>query len=97
MRKMFSNIRNSKAVVAVSGALASGVAMAEGATSGVDATLVTSYITDGKTQVIAVLTAGAAIVGAFFVWGLIKRPLTAPSDANCLAPFSFGRRKVFFF
>ena len=54
-----------------------GSALADGATSGVTSTLVTDYITDGKAQIVAVLTAGAAIVGAFFVWGLIKRALRA--------------------
>lgn len=51
-----------------------GSVLAEGA-SEVDASLVTTYITSGKTQIVTVLTAGAAIVGAFFVWGLIKRAL----------------------
>lgn len=60
------------------GALASSVcAFAEGEVGGqqVDASLVTQYITDGKQEIVTVLTAGAAIVGAFFVWGLIKKAL----------------------
>lgn len=64
-----------KAVVAGGAICATmGAALAEGA-SEVDASLVTTYITSGKTQIVTVLTAGAAIVGAFFVWGLIKRAL----------------------
>lgn len=61
------------------GAVASSVcALAEGeagAGQSVTADLVTQYITDGKTEIITVLTAGAAIVGAFFIWGLIKKAL----------------------
>lgn len=48
-------------------------AFAEG--SEITGSLVTPFITDGKTQIVTVLTAGAAIVGAFFVWGLIKKAL----------------------
>lgn len=71
MKKFLS----SKPFMMAAGVLGTCAAFAEGATSGVAATLVTDYITDGKTQVIAVLTAGAVIVGAFFVWRLIKKAL----------------------
>lgn len=54
-----------------------GVALAEGeaAAGEVSATLLTPFIDSGKTEVVTLLTAGAAIVGAFFVWGLIKKAL----------------------
>lgn len=69
----------SKPVMAVAGALgACGAAFAEDpVTSGVTSQIVTPYITDAKTQILAVLTAGAVIVGAFFVWRLIKKALNA--------------------
>lgn len=73
MKKFLS----SKALMTAAGVLGTCAAFAEGETSGVAATLVTPYITDGKTQIIAVLTAGAVIVGAFFVWRLIKKALNA--------------------
>lgn len=71
MKKLFNRL----AVAGAAVACCVGSAFAEGATSGVTSAIVTDYITDGKTQIIAVLTAGAAIVGAFFVWGLIKKAL----------------------
>lgn len=66
-----------KSSLALAFASASAVALAEGAAgaTGITSDLVTTYITEGKTQIIAVLTAGAVIVGAFFVWGLIKKAL----------------------
>ena len=70
MRKLLN-----KTTLALAAAFCSVAAFAEGATSGVTSAIVTDYITDGKAQLIAVLTAGAAIVGAFFVWGLIKKAL----------------------
>lgn len=66
-----------KSVFTVASVATSAVALAEGdggATS-ITAELVTSYIEDGKGEIFAVLTAGAAIVGAFFIWGLIKKAL----------------------
>lgn len=77
MKKLFVRVVTSKPFVAASAACASVVAFAaegDGAT-GVTSALVTPYITEGKTQIVAVLTAGAVIMGAFFVWGLIKRAL----------------------
>ena len=70
-------LKQAGAFALVLGALvASASAFAEGeVTSGITSQLVTPYITDGKTQILAVLTAGAVIVGAFFVWGLIKKAL----------------------
>lgn len=74
MKKFLS----SKALTTAAGVLATCAAFAEGGeASGISATLVTPYITDGKTQIVAVLTAGAVIVGAFFVWRLIKKALNA--------------------
>lgn len=66
-----------KSTLALAIASASAVALAEGAAeaTGVTSALVTDYITEGKTQIVAVLTAGAVIVGAFFVWGLVKKAL----------------------
>lgn len=80
MNKVFDVCRKvscSKPVAALAGVVASASAFAEGeVSSGIDAgTMLVPYITDGKTQVITLLTAGAAIVGAFFVWGLIKKAL----------------------
>lgn len=68
------NLFNRLAVASAAVAGTVGSALAEGAQE-VDASLVTSYITTGKAQIVTVLTAGAAIVGAFFVWGLIKKAL----------------------
>lgn len=70
MKKLFR-----KAVIC--GGVLCSAACSAFAADGADVTadLVTTYITSGKTQVVTVLTAGAAIVGAFFVWGLIKRAL----------------------
>ena len=66
-----------KAVFCVGAVVAlAGSALAEGA-SEVSSSLVTTFINDGKSQVVSVLSAGAAIVGAFFIWGLIKRALRA--------------------
>ena len=74
MKKFLS----SKLFALAAGVLCTCAAFAEGeVTSGVTSTLVTPYITDAKTQVLAVLTAGAVIVGAFFVWRLIKKALNS--------------------
>jgi len=64
-----------RGAVALCTALTSVAAFAEDALTGtgISADLVTPYITEGKTAIIAVLTAGAVIVGAFYIWGLIKR------------------------
>lgn len=68
------NLFNRFAVASASAVGAVGSALAQEVQE-IDASLVTSYITDGKEQIVAVLTAGAAIVGAFFIWGLIKKAL----------------------
>lgn len=76
MKNLFSHVIRSKPFMAACAACASVAAFAEGeATTGITSALVTPYITEGKTQIVAVLTAGAVIMGAFFVWGLIKRAL----------------------
>lgn len=65
-----------KSLFTLATAATSVVAFAEGEGGGsVTADLVTSYIEDGKGEIVTVLTAGAAIVGAFFIWGLIKKAL----------------------
>lgn len=78
MKKILSFFKGvgGKVSLALACMATSAIALAEGEqTSGVTSTLVTPYITDGKTQILAVLTAGAVIVGAFFVWGLVKKAL----------------------
>lgn len=59
----------------VLGGVAPAFAEGESGSGGVTSALLTDYITQGQTEVVTLLTAGAAIVGAFFIWGLIKKAL----------------------
>lgn len=87
MSKFLEKI-NRKAVVASGFALSALMSFAEGEGGNVgeisglnnaklDSTLVADYITNGKNQIVAVLTAGAVIVACFYIWRLIKKALNA--------------------
>lgn len=73
--KFLKFLRSKVALAGVVATCGVASALAEGTGTGVTSALVTDYITEGKTQIIAVLTAGAVIMGAFYVWGLIRRAL----------------------
>lgn len=40
-------------------------------------TAMTGYITTAQTSIVTVLTAGAVIVGCFFLWKILKRALNS--------------------
>lgn len=40
-------------------------------------TAMTGYITTAQTSIVTVLTAGAVIVGCFFLWKVLKRALNS--------------------
>lgn len=51
------------------------VLTAVGVASAENAGAITTYITNASGELSTVLTAGAGIVGAFFVWRIVKKAL----------------------
>lgn len=68
-------IKENKKMAAIAGVLATSALMMGSASAALDASAFTTVITSSIADLEGVLTAGLGIVGAFFIWKILKRGL----------------------